>query len=39
VLLNLLVNDVIVRLGSRVERRLGTVLEAQRLFGQYAEDI
>ena len=39
VLLNLLVNDVVARLGTRVEQRLGTILQAQKLFGQYAEDV
>src|SRR5262245_50406274 len=39
VLLNLLVNDVIERLGSRVGKRIGKVLQAQKLFDQYAEDV
>ena len=39
VLLNLLVNDVIERLGSAVEKRIGKVLQAQKLFDQYAEDV
>jgi DNA-binding MurR/RpiR family transcriptional regulator len=38
VLLNLLVNDVIERLGDRVEKRIGKVLRAQKLFDQYSED-
>jgi DNA-binding MurR/RpiR family transcriptional regulator len=38
VLLNLLVNDVIERLGARVEKRIGKVLQTQKLFDQYAED-
>jgi DNA-binding MurR/RpiR family transcriptional regulator len=39
VLLNLLVNDVIERLGDRVEKRIGKVLQAQKLFDQYSEDV
>jgi DNA-binding MurR/RpiR family transcriptional regulator len=39
VLLNLLVNDVIERLGDRVEKRIGKVLRAQKLFDQYSEDV
>ena len=39
VLLNILVNDVIERLGERVEKRIGKVLQAQKLFDQYAEDV
>lgn len=38
VLLNLLVNDVIERLGERVEKRIGRIVQAQKLFEQYAED-
>jgi hypothetical protein len=34
-----LVNDVIERLCDRVEKRIGKVLQAQRLFDQYAEDV
>jgi len=39
VLLNLLVNGVIERMGKPVQKRIGRVLEAQRLFDQYAEDL
>lgn len=39
VLLNLLVNDVIQRLGGRVQQRLDRVLQSQKLFDQYAEDV
>ena len=38
VLLNLLVTDVIERLGPRVEGRLARIVQAQKLFEQYAED-
>jgi len=34
-----LVNDVIERLGERVEKRIGKVLQAQKLFDQYTEDV
>jgi DNA-binding MurR/RpiR family transcriptional regulator len=39
VLLNLLVDDVVARLGAKVEERLATILQAQKLFGQFAEDV
>jgi DNA-binding MurR/RpiR family transcriptional regulator len=39
VLLNLLVNDVIRRLGSAVPKRITRVLEAQKTFDQFAEDL
>ena len=39
VLLNLLVNDVIRRLGSAVPKRIAKVLEAQKTFDQFAEDL
>jgi len=38
VLLNLLVNGVIERLGRPVQKRISRIVEAQRLFDQYAED-
>ena len=39
VLLNLLVNDVIRRLGGAVPKRIAKVLEAQKTFDQFAEDL
>jgi DNA-binding MurR/RpiR family transcriptional regulator len=39
VLLNLLVNDVIKELGDDVPKRINDVLEAQRAFDQFAEDL
>lgn len=39
VLLNLLVNDVIRRLGGLVPKRIAKVLEAQETFDQFAEDL
>ena len=39
VLLNLLVNDIIRRLGRAVPKRIAKVLEAQKTFDQFAEDL
>jgi hypothetical protein len=39
VLLNLLVNDVIRELGKAVPKRIDKVVQAQRAFDQFAEDL
>jgi DNA-binding MurR/RpiR family transcriptional regulator len=39
VLLNLLVNDVIRKLGRSVPKRIAKVVEAQKVFDQFAEDL
>ena len=38
-LLNLLVNDVIRQLGKAVPKRIDKVLQAQKTFDQFAEDL